>query len=130
MHETSDNIAALVSAGANVNARQKYGVTPLHIAASYGTPSHIAALLSAGAEVDARTQAGKTPLHIAAAIGTPDNIAALLEAGASGSAKDKSGKTPFDLAQSNDSSRIVFNLGGDRLKGTAVYRELNDAQYK
>ena len=95
----------------------------------YGTPNNIAALVRAGADVEARTN-GKTALHIAAAIGTPDNIAALLEAGASGSAKDKSGKTPFDLAQSNDSSRILFNFDGDRLKGTAVYRELNDAQYK
>jgi hypothetical protein len=50
---------------------------------------------------------------------TPDNIAAILESGASGSVQNDGGKTPFDLAESND-----------RVKGTAAYWALNDAQYE
>ena len=76
-------------------------------------------LVSVAANVNARDKHGLTPLHLAAAYGTPDNIAALLEGGASGSVKDGEGKTPFDLARRND-----------KVKGTAAYRALNDAQEK
>jgi len=100
-------------------ARDKFGKTALHVAASYGTPVNIAALLSAGADVEARGKNGMTPLHIAAMLGTPDNIVALLEAGASGSVKAVNGKTPFGYAQDND-----------KVKGTAAYWALNDAQYE
>ena len=79
---------------------------------------------------------GQTALHFAARYGTPESITALLEAGASGSAKNKGplagmvrnwfgrawfddGKTPLELANANP-----------RVKGTAAYRALNDAQNK
>ncbi len=119
MFGTPNNIAALVSAGADVEARGSFGNTPLHFAAMIGTPDNITALLSAGADVNARNEIGTTPLHTAALLGTPDNITALLEAGASGSVKIKDGRTPFDLAD-----------GNYKIKGTAAYWALNDAQYK
>ncbi|NVJ95199.1 MAG: ankyrin repeat domain-containing protein, partial [Marivivens sp.] len=43
-------------AGADVNARTEDGRTPLHYAASFGTPENIIALLNAGADVNARTE--------------------------------------------------------------------------
>ncbi len=107
------------SVGADVNARDKEGETPMHYAAMSGTPDNIAALVSAGADVEARNEDGTTPLYTAAMSGAPENIAALLEAGASGSVKDDDGKTPFDYAQDND-----------KVEGTTAYWALNDAQYK
>ena len=56
-------------------------MTPLHVAAAFGTPDNIAALVRAGADVEARNKIGETPLHIAAGGGTPDNIAALWKPG-------------------------------------------------
>ena len=84
-----------------------------------GTLANIAALLDAGADVNIRNRHGKTPLHYAARFGTPDMIAALLEAGASGSVKDNDGETPFYYAEKNA-----------KVKGTAAYWALNEAQYK
>ncbi len=111
------NIAILVIAGARVDARDEEWRTPLHDAAEFGPPANIAMLISAGANVNARDKHGLTPLHLAAWKGTPDNIAALLDGGASGIIRNSDGKTPFDLARRND-----------KVKGTAAYRALNDAQ--
>ena len=116
---TPDNIIALVGAGADLNARDNYGWTPLHAAAGAGTPANITSLINAGAGVETRSDIGFTPLHVAAAIGTPDNITTLLDAGASGGAKDEDGMTPFGRAGDNE-----------KVKETAAYEALNDAQYK
>ena len=109
---------AELDGGADVMARDKFGMTPLHTAASRGTPATIQALLAAGSDVMARDEDGRTPLHRTAQSGTPANIKALLAAGADAKAKNKEGKTPWDLAQ-----------GNDQLKGIKSYWALNDAQY-
>jgi ankyrin repeat protein len=115
---TTADVQAELAAGAEIMARDKYGQTPLHGAASFGTPANIQALVAAGADVMARTKIGRTPLHEAAQFGTPEAIQALLDAGADAKAKNKEGKTPWDLAQENE-----------KLKGTKGYWALNDAQY-
>ena len=102
-----------------IDARNRWGVTPLIEAVLYGFPANIAALLDAGADANVRDIYGDAPLLIAARKRTPDVITALLEAGASGSAKDKSGRTAFDLAESNE-----------LVRGTAAYWALHDAQFK
>jgi ankyrin repeat protein len=40
---TPESIVALLEAGVDVNTRSEYGVTPLHFAASRGTPEPIVA---------------------------------------------------------------------------------------
>ena len=112
---------AELDAGADVMAKDKYGWTPLHSAARYGSSEVIPPLLAAGADVMARLEdgGGWTPLHLAASHGSPAKIQALLDAGADAKAKNKDGKTPWDLVQENE-----------KLKGTKGYWALNDAQYK
>ena len=59
-------IAVLVQAGADPNAPDLNGGTPLHEAAgSNSNPGIIAALLEAGADLDAPDSRGNTPLHSA-----------------------------------------------------------------
>jgi len=113
---TTSEVSAAI-AEADVNARDKNGGAPLHMAVKFGPPEAVTALLSAGADVNVRNKVGNTPLHIAAAAsGPPEAITALLNAGADGSIEDEDGDTPFALANE------------DRL-GSSLYWRLNDAQY-
>ena len=69
-------IAVLVQAGADVNARDSTGETPLHRAVVEGRIPSVEALLAAGADANARDTNGATPLFGARSA----TIAALLEA--------------------------------------------------
>lgn len=78
-----DVCAALVKAGAHVNAVNGGGMTPLHVAAKFGHPEVCDALLAAGANVNAVDVHGATPLHFAAtgALGGHEACAVLLAGG-------------------------------------------------
>ena len=52
---------AELDAGADVMARDKFGLTPLHRTAQSGTPANIKALLAAGADAKAKDEESKTP---------------------------------------------------------------------
>ena len=59
-------VEALLAAGAEVDARDDAGYTPLHAAAWRSrNPTVLELLLEAGADPDARTDAGETPLEMA-----------------------------------------------------------------
>jgi hypothetical protein len=75
-------IAAALLAGADPNAFDGFGETPLHYAAGGGYVGAIAALLAAGARVNGATRDGTTPLMNAAFNGGIAAIDALLAAGA------------------------------------------------
>ena len=62
-------MAALLAKGAEVNARNAHGWTPLHVAAAGGDPAVIALLLQYGADVHAQSHIGTTPLDNATARG-------------------------------------------------------------
>ncbi len=63
-----ESITPLLELGANVNAKTKWGKTPLHIAANsvYFSESRIPDLINYGADLNAQDNEGNTPLHIAA----------------------------------------------------------------
>ena len=58
---TKARVQVKLDTGADVMARNEYGRTPLHSAASGGTPANIQALLDAGADAKAKNKEGKTP---------------------------------------------------------------------
>jgi ankyrin repeat protein/WD40 repeat protein len=58
-------VELLVNQGANPNARDSDGCTPLHIAARAGFDFLINALLAAGGDINAKNNKDQTPLHIA-----------------------------------------------------------------
>lgn len=62
---STDIAIALIERGANVNAANAHGVTPLMIAAARGNLPMIGLLLEAGADPAAKSKAGKTAIDIA-----------------------------------------------------------------
>lgn len=87
-------IPALVSGGADVEARSDQYLTPLFLAAYLGSCSALLALLQAGAEVNTTAIDGSTPLHAACCRGDTHMAELLLQWGADATATDERGETP------------------------------------
>ena len=58
-----------IAAGTDLNAKNKYGRTPLHRAAEFGHKEIAELLIAKGADVNAKSKFGRAPLHIAAIAG-------------------------------------------------------------
>jgi ankyrin repeat protein len=106
-----DMVANLTDAGADVRARNRLGVEPLH-AAAMGLPGStrwnpraqaatIACLIEAGADPNALDKRGVAPLHRAVRTRCALAVRALLEGGADPRLRNKSGSTPMLLAIQN-----------------------------
>ena len=107
-------VIASLKAGADVNAKDKKGQTPLQLVVTFhntaNTSGVISALLKAGADVNAKDGDGWTPLHRAAVSKDPAVVAALLKAGADVNAKDGDGWTPLSRAMVSENSALVAAL--------------------
>jgi ankyrin repeat protein len=105
-------VEMLLARGADVNARNRKGFTPLHEAAGPpGDAAMVGMLLGRGAEIEARDDAGNTPLHLAAEPGESGDIARLLlERGADPNAANNLGCRPIHLAAAYGSKDILEAL--------------------
>jgi ankyrin repeat protein len=65
----TESALALIAAGADPNARQRHGWTPLHGAAESGDSAVVEALLAAGADPTLAHDGGKRPADLARAAG-------------------------------------------------------------
>jgi ankyrin repeat protein len=106
-----DVVEFLLAHGADVNARNLVGNTPLHEAVWEDDEAHkdvVGLLLAHGADVNAKGQQGATPLFDAAFDGSTGVATLLLAKGADVKARDDLGETPLHLAAM--SSLAVVNL--------------------
>ena len=131
---TAQATAACLAAGADVNARDRNGNTPLLFATEIlgggadespasKDPAVVTLLLEAGAEVNAHNDVRSTPLHNAAwgrrvevatnradLVENPPIVAALLAAGADVEARDNGGSTPLHHAAAIEGLETVAML--------------------
>lgn len=96
-------VSQAIEAGANVNAQDEFGQTPLMYAAGSSTnPDIITALIKAGAKVNMQTAAGWTALMYAARDNKNlDILVALMNVAADPTFKNSDGQTAADLARNN-----------------------------
>ncbi|XP_078154193.1 uncharacterized protein LOC144549362 [Carex rostrata] len=99
-----------------LEARNRYGETPLHVAVKYTTVSCESAklLLQHGAALEAKDNNGMTPLHRAVLYANPlgdyTTVSMLLSHNAECSIKDNKGKTPIDYLWAGPTSERLRNL--------------------
>ena len=89
----------LLAKGANVNARDFKGATPLVVAANMNYSEGVDLLLARGARVDESSDTGETPLITAVHNRNIGMMRALLKAGADADRADNSGRTARDYAK-------------------------------
>ncbi len=101
----AETVKSLLDKGADINALDEEGATPLIEAAGFGRLAIVKMLLQRGANLETRSNSGGTALHAAAcdcALATmPDTydvVKLLLEKGANINARDNEGYTPLMIA--------------------------------
>jgi ankyrin repeat protein len=91
----------LLQEKANIDARDKYGYTPLHYAKS---GAMVKVLMDAGANIHATGKNGNTPLHSAQ---TTETAQALINHGANLNKGNNTGLKPYDTASLGNKSHIA-----------------------
>ncbi|MHC4458074.1 MAG: ankyrin repeat domain-containing protein [Planctomycetota bacterium] len=88
-------VQLLIDLGADVNQRDKRGMSPLDEAALHGNTNVLQLLLDHDADVNASGEYGSTPLHYTGHRGEAEAAKLLIEKGAEIDVKAKNGDTPL-----------------------------------
>lgn len=122
---TTEVADVLLGNGANKNARNNDGETPLYWAARKGNAAVAELLLARGADANSKDQNGEDPLHMAALEGHKDVVAMLLASGADVNGKNRYGQEPLHLAATKSSTEVAELL---LAKGADVNARDNDGE--
>jgi ankyrin repeat protein len=105
-----EGIKCWLREGADINATDAYGYTPLMNAAMLGRLDAVKVLIESGADIQKRGQFGYTALHAASQGGYLDVVQALVKYGASVNCKNDDGDIPLILAVRGTHAEIIDYL--------------------
>ncbi len=100
-------VKELIKAGADINAKNEYGVTPLYAACARGHKETAAYLLDIGAQAGTSTDHSFTPLMMASSKGWYDIVSRILEHGPDVNATSDNGLRAINEATSKGEIEIV-----------------------
>ena len=106
----------LIGIGADVNAKDNNGATPLHSASFDIVKEYLKSvkiLVQARADVNAKDKNGLTPLHLASHRGYVKTMEYLMENGADVHARDKEGRVPLHVMFYNIRWKIMLSPIGE-----------------
>ena len=103
----------LLEHGADREARDKNGWSPLERASDGGHAELVQVLLEYGAHANARDAKKRTPLYLASNWGKPAVVRALLEHGADVEARSNDYQTPLHRAKKEEVVRLLLEHGAD-----------------
>lgn len=101
-----------IERGAEVNAQNSFGETPMHKAIFNQSLKlgMVDLLWARGAQLEIKSQSGETPLHYAVRLGREDMVKFLIQKGADLNGQSSAGKTPFDVAQEEGIESIATRI--------------------
>jgi ankyrin repeat protein len=110
----SDNVAGLkhfvLDKACDPSTQDRWGNTPLHLAATRGHTNSLSLLLELESDPNAKNNKGWTPAHEAAVGGHCDILEILFERGADMTLRDVTGGTAAHLAAQSDNAEVLETL--------------------
>lgn len=115
---TTEHLDYLIAEGANLNAANRHGQTPLILSIIYSKADFIDHLLKKGADINQETLLGQTPIFYAVGHNNYTIVKLLLKNGADVTRSDRKGYTPLHHAAHNKYTgtgivKLLLKAGAD-----------------
>ena len=132
-------VQKMLNRGANINVRNKYGDTPLHLAIKNDHSDTATLLINKGANVNAPGALDDSPLHVSIYKKQKELSELLLEKGADGRLPNRYGLRPHEMEGMPTIEKKVLNAAQtldtngnwtDRKKGRKIYTHLQNLEAK
>ena len=119
MAKDIQRVQALLAQGANVNAQDVAGTTPLMEASRWHHPDVVRLLIERGANIHARDMGGSTELMVASIYGSFESVKLLVESGAEINSQDNNGLTALDVAKTDEITAYLKSKGAKNVSELA-----------
>lgn len=129
----TEKVLELLNDGADINATDKFGNTPLHFAIRHKHQQVASVLIKNGANINAAGELGNTPLHLSVYTNQNDVTTLLNKSNANAEIHNKYGLLPNEMQQLPKVEELVISAAKlidrsgkwtDRRKGRIVYDEI------